>query len=183
MPGCRALKKPEIVKILASLKSPRDRALFTLGLSTGFRISELLSLQVSDVFQFGAVVDRVRVRAMYMKGKDKTREVILNESAKSAIMEIVQGRDNGPLFKSREGDGAISRRQANQILKDAFNQLELHGKLATHSMRKTFAETVHKALGENIYKTAKAMGHKSIDSTAKYLSVDQDEIDAAILKG
>ena len=181
MAGCRALKKTEIVKILEVLKTPRDRALFTLGIYSGFRISELLSLKISDVYQFGRVVDRVRVSAKYMKGKERTREVALNAEARRAIELIVLDIKGGYLFESREGNGPLSRRQANQILKDAFNSLKLNGKLSSHALRKTYCEAIHKALGGDIYKTSKAMGHKSVDSTAKYLVIDQSEIDRAVL--
>jgi len=182
MAGCRALTKHEVLKILNHLKNPRDRALFTLGIKSGFRISELLSLKIQDVMQFNEIVDRVRVRAMYMKGKDATRDVPLSLDARNAVRALIDSMPDktGYLFKSRQGD-AITRGQAHNVLKDAFNALKLNGKLATHSMRKTFAENVHKALGADIYKTAKAMGHKSIDSTAKYIAVDQTEIDKAIL--
>lgn len=186
MPGCRALKKEEVLSILNVLKNRRDKALFILGVKSGFRISELLSLKISDVYQFGAIVDRVRIQAKYMKGKERTREVVLNGDAKKALTELIESYPSleGYLFKSREGmDRPISGRHATTILKDAYNTLKLNGKLSTHSMRKTFAETVYRLLNKDIYKTSKAMGHASIDSTAKYLSVNQDEIDRAILKG
>lgn len=185
MAGCRALKKTEIVKVLKELKNPRDRLLVHLSHRAGFRISEMLSLNVQDVRQFGSIVDRVRVRAMYMKGKDSTREVILHQDVKNAIGELLATYPidyTGPLFRSREGDNkAISRKQAHYILKGAINQLELKGKLAFHSLRKTYCQTVYTALDHDIYKTAKAMGHRSIASTASYLSYDQDEIDSVIV--
>jgi len=40
----------------------RDRALFALGIKTGLRISELLSLRVGDVPQHGRFVDYVAVQ-------------------------------------------------------------------------------------------------------------------------
>lgn len=183
MAGCRALEKREIVKILEQLKAPRDKALFSLGIFSGFRISELLSLEISDIYKFGRIADTISVRARNMKGKIAARDVALNENAKAALQGLLDSDPVriGPLFRSREKGAALSRRQANQVLKNAFNALELDGKLASHSMRKTYCENVHLALGEDIYKTAKAMGHRSIDSTAKYLTIDMDEINRAIL--
>jgi integrase len=52
MRGCRPLKEREIQRILKSLDgryAARDRALILLGIKSGFRISELLSLRLSDV--------------------------------------------------------------------------------------------------------------------------------------
>jgi site-specific recombinase XerD len=184
MAGCRSLKKAEYSAIINNIENVRDRTLIILGVRSGFRISELLSLKVSDVCQGNEVLESVRVQARKMKGGRKGREIPLHSEARQAIGELVATFEtgyDGPLFRSRKGDRAISRVQAHRILKNLFKSKNLQGKLATHTMRKTFAETVHKALGNDIYKTAKAMGHESIDSTAKYIAVDSNEINKAIL--
>jgi hypothetical protein len=46
-----------------------DRALFVLGVKMGFRISELLSLTVGDVWQHGCFVDYVAIQRRHMKQK------------------------------------------------------------------------------------------------------------------
>jgi integrase len=185
MAGCRSLKPDEITRFLNALKTPRDKCLVTLGLRSGFRISELLSLTVPQVVQFGRVVERVRVQARHMKGKESTREIPVHPDAANAIRELLKTYPadyTGFLFKSQKSNKAISRMQAHRVLKQAINTCELQGKLATHTMRKTFAQTIFKALDHDIYKLAKALGHSGIGNTIKYLAVDQDEIDAAILK-
>jgi hypothetical protein len=48
-------------------------------------------------------------------------------------------------------------------------------------MRKTFANNVHKALGGDVFRTAKAMRHSSPMTTLRYLSFKQEEIYRAIL--
>jgi hypothetical protein len=47
-------------------------------------------------------------------------------------------------------------------------------------MRKTFAVAVHKQLGHDLRKTQLALGQSDINSTIKYLNVDQAEIDQAV---
>jgi excisionase family DNA binding protein len=59
--------------------------------------------------------------------------------------------------------------------------IELRGKVATHSMRKTFADRVYEALGRDIFRTQKALGHRNINSTVQYLSFKEQDIEAAIL--
>ena len=62
MKGCRPLTDPEIALVSRSFGGTyalRDRAWFILGLKTGFRIAELLSLRVGDVWQHGRVVDQL----------------------------------------------------------------------------------------------------------------------------
>src|SRR6185312_4189557 len=51
--GCRPLSLEEQQQVYNALDGKRDKALFTLQLQCGFRISELLSLQVKDVCTLG----------------------------------------------------------------------------------------------------------------------------------
>ena len=62
MKGCPALTKPQINLALRHLKGRwrwRNRALLTLGIRTGLRISELLSLELGQVYQGGQVLPRL----------------------------------------------------------------------------------------------------------------------------
>jgi integrase len=193
MKGCRPLKPDEETLIARSLSgsyAARDRAIFILGTKSGFRISELLSLKIGDIVQAGRIVDRVYVRRCNIKRKIEGRSVILHPDAKKALNQwLKQLRQTGfdsddfYLFRSRKGGNrSISRIQFYKILRAAFRQNDLAGKLGTHTMRKTFANKVFDRLGHDIFKTAKALGHKNINSTVEYLSFRQEEIDEAILK-
>lgn len=187
MAGCRALTDLEVTQVTQFLDNPRDRLLFLLGLKTGFRISELLSLRVSDVYRNGVVVDRVRVLKRSMKGKVGSREVVLHPLVKDLVVEFVVKsgmRLDGFLFISRNGeDKALSRQAAHKMLKVAFEKAGLVGALATHSMRKSFAGKVYKNLKFDLIATKEALGHASLTSTLKYLEVCKDEIDDAVLAG
>ena len=194
MKGCRPLDEAEIIAVLAKFHGPvasRDRALFLLGLRSGFRISELLSLRLGDVFIGGQITDRVSVRRSAMKKHLEGRTVPLHNEAKEALRTWIMaylGRLPGampglPLFPRRPGGiKAITRAGAWYQLKQAFHRAGLFGPgLATHSMRKTFAARVYQRLGKDLIKTQQAMGHRSINSTARYLSFADAEIDKAIL--
>lgn len=194
MGGCRPLSDEEIKAILKALASNRyplrDQALFFLGLRSGFRISELLSIRICDVMQNGVFSTSLTVARRHMKGKGEGRTVVVHPEAREAIRAWVEHLwakgvtdPKTLLFKSRQGGNrAIARNMAWKILTDAYKACGLLGRLGTHSMRKTFAGKIHQALGKDIFKTQKAMGHSSPTSTASYLSVSQDEIDNAILK-
>lgn len=193
MKGSRALSDDEVSQVLASLeqgKYPlRDRALFLLGIRAGFRISELLSLRVSDVLQNEHYVDKVSVARRHMKKKREGRTVALHPEAKEAlklwVSELLQSHPNSEtfIFQSRKGNNcALSRISAWKVLQTAYEKCGLTGKLGTHCMRKTFAKRMYQKLGRDLLKTQKALGHASVNSTVSYLSVDEDEIDDAILK-
>jgi integrase len=192
MKGCRPLSEDEVELVRQSFGGTyglRDRALFLLGLKSGFRISELLSLRVQDVYQHGRMVERVTVQRRHMKKKLEGRTVVLHPEAKAALadwlMRLPQMATVTPqtyVFQSRKGSNQpIGKIQAWKILHEAARTNELTGKLGTHMMRKTFADRVYHQLHRDLVKTQRAMGHKNINSTVAYLSFVEDEIDQAIL--
>lgn len=189
MIGCRPLTQNEIDLIQETLKTPRDRALFTLGLFTGFRISEALSLRWVDVLNVDKTFrDRITVTRKNMKGKLSSRNVLVHPKLKQALNELYQSITDENLdvlsyvFRSQKGsDRPISRIQAYRVIVEATKVLNISGPVALHSMRKTFASRVHARLGKDLLKTKTALGHKNINSTISYLSFDTEEIDNAIL--
>ena len=192
MKGCRPLTEAEVEAVLSALAGPfalRDRALFLLGVKSGFRISELLSLRLLDVMRAGRLLDRVGVARRNMKKKVEGRTVLLHPDARAALeLWVEELRSQGYMtsdtfvFQSRKGrNAALSRVQAYRILQAAYGAAGVEGQTGTHSMRKTFANNVHERLGRDLLKTQKALGHRNINSTVSYLSFQQEEIDEAIL--
>ena len=107
MRGMRPLSDSEIAQV-ASRLGVRDRAFFVLGIRTGFRVSELLSLRVADVVNGGEVARFVGVHRRNMKGKSEGRTIPLHDEARAALSAWVAELKNmgaaaeSPLFLSRE---------------------------------------------------------------------------------
>ena len=172
MIGSKPLEDKEIQLILSEMRCLRDRCLMVVGVRTGFRISELLSLTVDNVMQYGEIRDSVTVSRANMKGKICSRTVVLHHEAQAVLKEYLAAKTlqpNDKLFP-------ISRVQAGRIIKDAARRARVGGKVTTHSCRKTFAKKVYNALDRDLISTQKALGHKSINSTVSYLSFDQNAI-------
>lgn len=190
MKGCKPLSETEIARVEKTINQgvfgARNFLLFVLGRLTGLRISELLSLRIKDVWQYSKPVSRVSVERKNTKKKVEGKTIVLNEVAKNAIEGYVKslGLVNGEdfLFKSRKGYNChITKIQAYRIIKQAADSAKVSGKIGTHTMRKTFANQVYQKLGRDLAKTQKALCHKNIASTVCYLSVDDAEIEQAIL--
>ena len=88
-----------------------------------------------------------------------------------------------PVFPSRNGQGEkrMSRRTAHDVLKDAFETAGLNGKLATHSLRKSFAQRLYDQTGD-IFTVQEMLGHKSVVTTQKYLGVNYASVRDALEK-
>jgi integrase len=193
MKGCRSLSDEEIQRVVVSFwgkNALRNRCLVVLGIKSGFRISELLSLKVGSVWQFGQVVERVSVARCSMKKRQEGRTVLLHPEAKAAIEALLavlhRKATFGPhtyLFQSQKGPNKpLSRVGAWLVLKKAFAKTQVIGKTGTHCLRKTFADRIYGRLGNDLVKTQRAMGHRNIQSTISYLGFKESEIDQAILE-
>jgi len=192
MKGCRALTDSEIEIMLRSFKGKnalRDKALFIFGIKEGYRISEILSVKVRDVFKGEKVLDSITVKRANMKGKLEGRTLVLHPDVKKALSDwlLVLSKEEGfspdmYLFRSRKGGNRpISRVQAFRILKEKFSENNMTGNLGTHSLRKSFCAKVYEKLGHDLVSTQKATGHRNIQSLISYLSFDEEKVKEAIL--
>ena len=73
----------------------------------------------------------------------------------------------------------MHRQTAHAILKTAFIEAGLNGHIATHSLRKSFAQRLYDKTGD-IYMVQELLGHKNISTTQKYLGVNYADAKAAV---
>ena len=92
MKGTRPLDNDEIRRVSAAFTGTfevRNRGLFMLGVSTGGRISELLSLRIGDVYQNGKAVSDLLFDKSIVKGGEVSRAVPVNRDGRAAIDELI----------------------------------------------------------------------------------------------
>ena len=184
MKGTRPLDNAEIRKVSACFDGTfeiRNRGLFMIGVSTGGRISELLSLQIGDVWQNGKAVTDLLFEKSIVKGGEVSRAVPVNRDGRQAIEDLLGWHraqykniePDRPLFPSRHNSGSVPmhRQTAHQMLKKAFIAAGLNGKIATHSLRKSFAQRVYEQSGD-IYLVKELLGHRNVATTQQYLGVN-----------
>ena len=116
MKGTRPLDNDEIRLVSACFTGTfevRNRSLFLLGVSTGGRISELLSLTVGDVYQNRKAVTDLLYDHSIVKGGEVSRAVPVNTDGMRAIDDLIRWHReqyrtvnaSRPLFPSRNGKG------------------------------------------------------------------------------
>jgi site-specific recombinase XerD len=151
----------------------RDRAILTLALQAGLRVSELIGLNCADiVLGTGA---HVRCEG---KGR-KHRSVPLTAPAQAVLSSWLDeraGRPQDPLFSTRTGRrlsrDAIERRLATHISAAAKRSPSLTGKrLHPHVLRHSCAMSLLQA-GVDTTVIALWLGHADVRSTQPYLHAD-----------
>lgn len=192
MKGTRPLDNDEIRRVSAAFIGTfeaRNRGLFMIGVSTGGRISELLSLRVGDVYQNGRPVTDLLYSKNIVKGGEVSRAVPVNRDGRQAIDDLISWHidtygmteNDRPLFPSRNGGGQkpLSRRNAHDVLKTAFEAAGLNGHIATHSLRKSFAQRLYEQTGD-IFAVQEMLGHRNVATTQKYLGVNYASVREAL---
>lgn len=144
----------------------RDLLLFTLGINTALRISDLLTLTTSDVS--GDYITLVESKTK------KTKRIKINASAREAIRKLAP--EEGPLFPSRKGGKSISRVQAYRILNAAAERAGVTVEIGCHSLRKTAGYHTYKKTGD-IALTMKLLNHSSERETLRYIGLDAETLD------
>jgi len=135
----------------------RNYLLLTLGVSFALRASDLLSLQIDDVFNHDGTVKKYFT--IYEDKTDKRNNIEINETCRLALAayfetlpEPVYRTD--PLFRSRETDmygqlRPITIQQLTNILKKAAKECGITYHISSHSLRKTFVYLLIKKHGND----------------------------------
>lgn len=164
----------------------RDNALLLLQYLWGYRISEMLSLTVGDVFRPDwGVRDVVTVRRMNMKGgkRDGThvgsRSIPMPKSA-IPILERYAGvlQNTGyaaedPLFASSTTGSPLTVNAACRAMRKMAKKLDMD-RIGTHSCRKAFAKRVYERSGKDIMETKAALHHSNVATTQQYLHAGRE---------
>jgi len=161
----------DIERIKESLSNnPRNLLLFTIGINTALRISDILTLKVRDVSD-------THIEITERKTSKRSR-IKINDSIRSALRDLIPADANLDdwLFPSRKGDNHISRVQAWRILNKAADVAGVNVAIGTHSLRKTFAYHAYKS-GVELPLLMRVLNHASQRETLRYIGIESDEID------
>jgi integrase len=152
----------------------RDRAILAVLVGCGLRRDEAVRLTFDHIQQRDGrwcVVDLVGKKGRY-------RTVPMPAWTKTAIdsWAAAAGLTTGPVFRGvNKGDVVIGDRLSTQgILRAVTRYAEA---IAPHDLRRTFAKLAFKG-GAKLDQIQLSLGHASIQTTERYLGVQQDLTDA-----
>ena len=164
----KAFSEVEIEKLKMHCRSKRDKAIVCFLEATGCRVSEMVGLDRDDI--------NLRKMECTVLGKgNKQRTVYLDPVACMTIQEYLAERsdDNPALFIGTNGV---------RLMQDGVRKMLIRvGKSAgvehvhPHKFRRTRATTLIRR-GMTIQEVASILGHEKIDTTMKYIVLDQSQI-------
>jgi integrase len=176
-------KISQIKNLLRGEGRQRDLLLFTVGINSALRVSDLLKLQIGGDFvdKTGKIRSRFWIRE---EKRNKRHEVTINDSIKEAFQEylvaypaISNSLDHYLFFNTRTGDftDPIKRGQAWKFVARICDAVGLRGNYGTHTLRKTWG--YHARLsGVDLALIMHTLNHNSLAYTKRYIGITDDEL-------
>jgi integrase len=150
--------------------------MFNVAIDSKLRGCDVVALKVGDIAPNGYTVERATVR------QRKTGHLVkfeLTEQAREAVDEYVRAVGKSPddfLFASRRNHRrCITTRQYARLVSRWMSEVGLDAnRFGTHSLRRTKATLIYRRTG-NLRAVQLLLGHKKIESTARYLGIEVDD--------
>lgn len=173
--------KVEPIKTLQDIKAikklladkPRDLALFTLGINTNLRASDLLEIKVGQVRNLKPL-ESFEVEE---RKTGKARRVTLNKTCVAAIQKLLASRsyqEEDYLFLGQRGRLTVP--SVNRLVKQWCAALHLPGNYGTHTLRKTFGYIQRVVYRTGLPELMVCFNHSSQRQTLDYLCIQPEEI-------
>ena len=164
-----------LLRSVSGQNQVRDYAILMLFLNCGIRRSELVGLNITDVYE-----DRIRVVG---KG-NKERFVYFGTPCRKAIDAYMVERkekfltDNRALFGSRNGN-RISITAVHRLVEKALKQAGLDStQFSAHKLRHT-AATMMLSGGVDVKTVQEVLGHENLNTTQIYTHIENTELKIA----
>ncbi len=174
------IRKQADIKYIKSMLAdqPRNLALFTLGINTNLRASDLVNIRVNQV-------DAVAPGESFEIREQKTgkiRRITLNPKTFNVIQPLIDAASNpaDPLLKSKKGT-VLTVSSVNRLVKGWCRAAGLRGNYGSHTLRKTWGYHAWKA-GIDLPRLMVIFNHSSQKQTLEYLCIQESQIQEVYLR-
>ena len=161
-------------------KELRDKAMLELLYATGIRVSELISLKVSDV--------NLQMEYLNCADAHKERVIPFGKVAKDALkkyleegrVKLVEDESTEWLFTNCSGQ-QMSRQGFWKLIKHYGNKAGIKSEITPHTFRHSFAAHLV-GNGADLKSVQEMLGHSDISTTQVYTQMSQNKIRDVYMK-
>jgi len=166
----------------------RNLMLFYLGVATGYRIQDIIDLTIGEIKealedeefiiqekkQYRQYLKIIANNPMSKKKPPEKRNHPIKPKLKKLLKEYIKGKDKSDYAfaskKNNKENEHIEEKSFSNILSKVGKALDLKN-ISGHSLRKTYVHRLWQEKHDLEY-IRKAIGHKNIETTKKYLGID-----------
>jgi integrase len=152
--------------------------LVSIGVFTGLRISDLLTLKYSDILEDDVflITEKKTKKERSIKVNSTLKEIVQRIYYKSEISNL-----NEFIFLNKFGTKCIDKSYVNVKLKELLvkYRIRVKGNVSTHTFRKTLGRRVvevNNYSSESLVLLMELFGHSNMGITKRYLGITKDEI-------
>lgn len=172
------LSEEEIDTLIAAIDlshpfGERNRTILETMYSCGLRVSEVITLKISDLF-----FEEGFIRVLGKGNKERfipihslAQKYILSYINDIRIHQVPQKNHEDTLFLNRRGKG-LTRQMVFMMLNETAIKINLKKKISPHTFRHSFATHLLKN-GADLRAIQQMLGHESITTTEIYVHLDK----------
>ena len=169
----------EVVRLLEqpsgdSPKEIRDKAMLELLYATGIRVTELITLNLSDV--------NMQMNFILCRDRNKERIIPFGAAAKNAMAryldgtreEMLENKTSEVLFANCSGQ-PMSRQGFWKLIKHYAKKADIQADITPHTLRHSFAAHLVEN-GADLRSVQEMLGHSDISTTQIYANLNHSHI-------
>ncbi|MEI6315225.1 MAG: tyrosine-type recombinase/integrase [Syntrophus sp. (in: bacteria)] len=173
--------KVEPIRDLKDIKAIRKmlngnalyQALFTIGVNTNLRASDLLKIKAGQV-RGVKPMEEIEIKE---QKTGKVRRITLNKTCIDAITRSLASKsyqDDEPLFLGQRGPLTVP--SIHRLVKSWCESVNLKGNYGSHTLRKTWGYHQRVTFGVGLPELMTVFGHATQRQTLAYLCVQPEEV-------
>ena len=165
---------------LSTPEGTRNRAMLETLYSSGLRVSELLDLRLSNLYEdmgFLKVAGKGDKERLVPIGRDALKHIKLYKEGVRCHLKIKKGHED-IIFLNRRG-AQMTRVMVFTIIKDLAAKAGIQKTVSPHTFRHSFATHLIEG-GADLRAVQEMLGHESITTTEIYTHLDRDYLKQVI---
>jgi integrase len=169
------IRESKDIKAIRKLLSgnPLYLAIFTVGINTNLRASDLLQIKAGQVRHLKPMGE-LELRE---KKTGKIRRITMNKASVEAITLLLASRscqDDEPIFSGQRGPLTVP--SVHRLVKGWCRSINLPGNYGSHTLRKTWGYHQRVTFGVGLPELMVCFNHSTQRQTLQYLCIQPEEV-------